>query len=198
MSRYTEVTYAKLRDRWVRILKQELIREIQEVKATLKDIGVVFDDYISKHGYTATKNTKLYINHGFEYCILLEILNYFDKEHKFDEVYELKRVKSIGTVYAVFYQDSSNYTHGLVIFSKEDYALSCFSRLFTIGKQKDNVLYNTNAEYKKKYDNEIKLACEKALKIESNVYIRDIQYEDVKFLYESKRIKIVNPLKILI
>lgn len=198
MARYTEVTYPKLKDKWVRILKQELKRSRTDSKATLKDIGVVFDDYIAKTDYATTKQTKLYINQGGEYSSLLEMLNYLDELGKFKEVYEVQRSKSISTVYAIYSQGSRTFNNKLILFSNEKDGLECFSRLFTLGHQKNGLLYDTNADYKKKYNAEINLACKKAIHTIENLDKDTIQGEDVNFLYENKKITILNPLKIII
>ena len=58
----------------VREAKQELINRRIKSMATLKDIAVVME--CQKIGdYTAVKQTKLYNNHGGEYCELLSIIN---------------------------------------------------------------------------------------------------------------------------
>ena len=65
-------------------VKNDLIRRRGESKATLKDIQTVLNwhqariggqDHIADELLSKVFKTKLYINHGGEYCELLEILN---------------------------------------------------------------------------------------------------------------------------
>ena len=62
-------------------LKMELQnKRSSNIRATLKDIEIVRDDYFNSHisqiaNYARSKNTRLYEEHSGEYCTLLEILN---------------------------------------------------------------------------------------------------------------------------
>jgi len=56
---------------------------IQKVKGSQRDYMTVYNDYCSNTGdYTETFKTRLYNNYGSEYCVLLEVLNAYYKDHK--------------------------------------------------------------------------------------------------------------------
>ena len=55
---------------------------IPKVKGSQKDYYTVYTDYCNNKGdYSETFKTKLYNKHSTEYCILLEVLNAYYKDH---------------------------------------------------------------------------------------------------------------------
>lgn len=74
---------------WERLLSknlQELTAKeygIQKAKGSQKDYLTVYRDFCdSKGDYTRTFQTRLYNNYSTEYCVLLEVLNAYYKDHK--------------------------------------------------------------------------------------------------------------------